>query len=244
MDCNNYRGVSILCHCGKVYSSILLQRMRKRMDEILAEEQAGLRAQRNTTEQIFVLRQVVEKYTEMNKDLFVGYIDFRKAFDSTWRRELWRVMRNLGFAEKLVKILESMYEGTYSAVRSSGGLSEWFETIVAVKQGRILSPLLFNIFLEAIMSQALRDGEEGAVIGGYWISNLRFVDDIAGLGETREALDRLMCRISLEAEKLGMSVNVDKTEVQCIWQDQQIINMSINGKKLNQWRNLFIWAVL
>ena len=234
MDCNNYRGVSILCHCSKVYSNILLRRMRKRTDEILAEEQAGFRAQRNTTEQIFVLRQVVEKYTEMNKDLFVGYIDFRKAFDSIWRRGLWRVMRNLGFAEKLVKILENMYEGTYSAVRSSGGLSEWFETIVGVKQGCILSPLLFNIFLEAIMSQALRDGEEGAVIGGYLISNLRFADDIAGLGETREALDRLMCRISLEAEKLGMSVNVDKTEVQCIGQDQQIINVAINGKKLNQ----------
>src|SRR6476469_3926337 len=84
------------------------------------------------------------------------------------------------------------------------------------------------------MSQALRDIEEGAVMGGYLISNLRFADDIAGLGETREALDRLMCRISLEAEKLGMSVNVDKTDSQCIGQDQQIINVAINGKKLNQ----------
>src|SRR6476619_7843816 len=127
----------------------------------------------------------------MNKDLFVGYIDFRKAFDSIWRRELWRVMRNLGFAEKLVKILENMYEGTSSAVRSTGGLSEWFETIVGVKQGCILSPLLFNIFLEARMSQALRDGEEGAVIEGYLISNLRFADGISGLGETREEIGRL-----------------------------------------------------
>src|SRR6476469_9406671 len=145
IDSNYYRGVSILFRCSKVYSNILLQRMRKRTDEILAEEQAGFRAQRNTTEQIFVLRQVVEKYTEMNKNLFVGYIDFRKAFDSIWRRGLWRVMRNLGFAEKLVKNLENMYEGMYSAVRSSGGLSEWFESIVGVKQGCILSPFLFHL---------------------------------------------------------------------------------------------------
>src|SRR6476619_2371071 len=110
MDCNNYRGVGILCHCSKVYSNILLRRTRKRTDEILAEEQAGFRAQRNTTEQIFVLSQVVEKYMEMNKDLFVGYIDFRKAFDCIWRRGLRRVKQNLlGFAEKLVKILENMY---------------------------------------------------------------------------------------------------------------------------------------
>src|SRR6476469_664175 len=153
IDSNYYRGVSILFRCSKVYSNILLQRMRKRTDEILAEEQAGCRAQRNTTEQIFVLRQVVEKDMEMNKDLFVGYIDFRKAFDSIGRRGLWRVMRNLAFAAKLVKILENMYEGTYSAMRSSGGLSEWFETIVRVKQGYILLPLLLNIFLEAIMTQ-------------------------------------------------------------------------------------------
>jgi len=52
----------------------------------------------------------MEKYLEMNWGLYIGYIDFRKAFDSAWREGLWRVLRRLGYAEKLVKILDSMYK--------------------------------------------------------------------------------------------------------------------------------------
>ena len=128
-----------------------MNRLRKRTEEILSEEQAGFRADRSTIDQIFTLRQLAEKYTEMNRGLYVGYIDFRKAFDSVWREGLWRVMRNLGFEEKIVRVLESIYQGTFSAVRAGGNLSNWFETTVGVLQGCALSPLIFNVFLEAIM---------------------------------------------------------------------------------------------
>ena len=68
-DCNNYRGVSLLCHCSKVFTRILLERLRRRTEEVLAEEQAGFRAGRSTVDQIFTLRQLSEKYIEMNKGL-------------------------------------------------------------------------------------------------------------------------------------------------------------------------------
>ena len=75
-------------------------------------------------------------------------------------------MRHYGYPEKIVRILENAYKGTFSAVRVGGELSEWFETIVGVLQGCVLSPLLFNIFLELIMAMALDGSGEGAVIGG------------------------------------------------------------------------------
>jgi len=234
MECNNYRGVSLLCHSSKIFSRILLNRLRKRTEEILSEEQAGFRAGRSTIDQIFTLRQLAEKYIEMDRGLYVGYIDFKKAFDSVWREGLWRVMRHLGYEEKTVRILESMYQGTFSAVRAGGNLSDWFETTVGVLQGCALSPLLFNVFLEAIMGRALAEREEGAIIGGNLISNLRFADDIGALAESNQGLQDNMNSISLEAERLGMKMNLEKTEVQYIGKEKVAMDISIGGTTLKQ----------
>ena len=234
MECNNYRGISLLCHSSKIFSRIILNRLRKRTEEILSEEQAGFRADRSTIDQIFTLRQLAEKYTEMNRGLYVGYIDFRKAFDSVWREGLWRVMRSLGFEEKIVRVLESMYQGTFSAVRAGRNLSNWFETTVGVMQGCALSPLLFNVFLEAIIGRALVQSEEGAMIGGNLISNLRFADDIGSLAESNQGLQNSMSSISREAERMGMRMNLEKTEVQYIGKEKVTMDLSINGTLLKQ----------
>src|SRR6218665_2929304 len=68
---------------------------------------------------------------------------------------------------------------TFSAVCANGELSEWFETVMGVLQSCVLSPLLFNIFLEMIMAMALDGSNEEAGIGGERIGDLRFADDIA-----------------------------------------------------------------
>jgi len=71
---------------------------------------------------------------EFGKDLYICYIDFRKAFDSVWRDGLWSVMRHLEYQEKIVRILEDLYSETLSAVRVNGGITEWFATLVGVLQ--------------------------------------------------------------------------------------------------------------
>ena len=141
LDCSNYRGISLLCQSSKIFSSIILHRIKARTEEILSEAQAGFRRDRSTIDQIFTLRQIAEKYEEFGKDLYVCYVDFRKAFDSVWRKGLWKVMRHFGYPEKVVRILENAYKDTFSAVRVDGELSDWFNTVVGVLQGCVLSPL-------------------------------------------------------------------------------------------------------
>jgi len=80
----------------------------------------------------------------------------------------------MGYPEKIIRILESLYRDTFSAVRIG---AEWFQTIVGVLQGCILSPLLFNIFLQVAMT--FGDNNVGAAMNGNVISKLRFADDIA-----------------------------------------------------------------
>ena len=92
-------------------------------------------------------------------------------------------MRHCGYPEKIIRVLESVYKDTFSAVRVDGELTEWFEIIVGVLQGCVLSPLLFNIFLEIVIAIALHGTGSGAVINGVLLSDLRFADDIALLAE-------------------------------------------------------------
>ena len=90
---------------------------------------------------------------KFGKELYVCYIDLRKAFDSVWRRKgLWKVLIHYGYPEKIIRILENMYKDTFNTVRVNGKISDWYSTIVGVLQGCVLPPLLFIILLEAVIS--------------------------------------------------------------------------------------------
>uniref|UniRef100_H3A4I6 Reverse transcriptase domain-containing protein n=1 Tax=Latimeria chalumnae TaxID=7897 RepID=H3A4I6_LATCH len=190
-QCQNYRTISLISHPSKVFLRILHNTMKSLAESLIAEEQAGFRAGRNTMEQIFNLRILVEKHLEHQKPVFHNFIDFKKAFDRVWQKALWVTMWKYNFGTKLINIIEALYENSKSAVLTNGILGEWFPTTVSVRQGCLLSPTLFNIFLEHIMTEAL-DGFEGSIkVGGRLITNLQFADDIDLLGGTEEELQEI-----------------------------------------------------
>ena len=86
----------------------------------------------------------------------------------------------------LIQVIENLYGNASSAVYYSNTIGEWFRTSVGVRQGCLLSPTLFNIFLERIMETALENHEGTVSIGGRTITNLRFADDIDGLAGTEK----------------------------------------------------------
>ena len=94
-----------------------MERLETRTDEILSEEQAGFKLLHCTIDHIFTIRQLTEKYTNLTRDLYICYVDFRKAFDSIWREGLWKVMTHLRHPEKIVRTLENLYSGALSAAR-------------------------------------------------------------------------------------------------------------------------------
>ena len=132
--CDNYRGISLLCHSEKIIASVILNRIRQKTGVVLSEAQAGFRLGRSTIDQLFTLRQLTEKYTEYNKIPYICYMDFKKVFDSIWSKGLWQIMRHLGYPEKIVRLLEKLYEKMLSAVRVDGDITEWFGTLVGVLQ--------------------------------------------------------------------------------------------------------------
>jgi len=105
LSCDNYRGISLLSDCGKVMTSILFERLKQRTEEILSEAQAIFRPRRSTIDQLFTLRRLAEKFCEFSRHLYVCYVNFKKAFGSVWQIGLWKVIRFLGYADKIVRLL-------------------------------------------------------------------------------------------------------------------------------------------
>ena len=155
--CTNYRTISLITHPSKVMLKILLNRIKHKSEEIIAEEQAGFRANRSTVEQIFNIRTLIEKHIQHQRDLYHNFIDFTKAFDRVWHDGLWHTLRQFNFDTTIIDIVESLYKNANSAVLSNNTIGEFFKTNVGVRQGCIMSPVLFNIYLEHIIQETLHD---------------------------------------------------------------------------------------
>ena len=85
---------------------IMLNRLKPQAEKIIADEQAGFRAGRSTTEQIFNLRILYEKYLQHQQDLYHVFIDFKKAFDRVWHAALWATMKNYNISANLIRVIK------------------------------------------------------------------------------------------------------------------------------------------
>ena len=191
----NYRTISLISHPSKVMLKITLNRLKPQAEKIIAEEQAGFRAGRSTTEQIFNLRILCEKYLQHQQDLNHVFTDFKKAIDRVWHATLWAAMKKYNISENLIRVIENLYDKATSAVLFNSSIGDWLRITVGVRQGCLLSPTLFNIFLERIMTDILEDHEGTVSIGGRTITSLRFADDIDGLAGEEEELTKLFERL-------------------------------------------------
>ena len=95
----------------------------------------------------------------------------------------------------IIRAIENLSDKAQSAVPFSGSTGEWFRTTVGVRQGCMLSPTFFNIFLERIMHEALDDHEDSDSIGGRLITNFRFADGIVVNAEEEEEAGVLVDRL-------------------------------------------------
>ena len=153
--CTNWRGISLLSTPGKVMATILLNRMKAAVDQTLRPNQAGFRPGRSCCDQIFSLRQIIDKCLAWQKPVLLNFIDFKKAFDCIHRESLWKIVAKYGIPNKIINIMKSFYQGSCCAVRTEGILGELFEIHSGVRQGCVLSPLLFAIIMDWVLKRSM-----------------------------------------------------------------------------------------
>ena len=116
----NYRTISLISHPSKVMLKIILNRLQPQTEEITAEEQAGFKAGRSTTEQVIYLRILCEKYLQHQQNLYNVFIDFKKAFDRIWHEALWATMRKYHINVSIIRAIKNLYNKAQSAVLCNG----------------------------------------------------------------------------------------------------------------------------
>ena len=145
--CGNYRGICILPVGYKILAKVLYKRLQVYCEDIIGDYQAGFRLSRATTDQIFIIRQALEKYWEFNKNSYHLFVDFKQAYDSVHRPSLWNILKFFHIPEKLINFVQMCYRNTTCRIKVGGVLTEPFDIHGGLKQRCALSTLLFNLVL-------------------------------------------------------------------------------------------------
>ena len=188
-DCKNYIGIMLLSVHGKVLNRVILDRLKTGVDAKLRDHQAGFRKDRSCTDQIATLRIIVEQSMEWDSSLYINFVDYEKAFDSLDRDTLWKLLQHYGIPNELISFIRNSYEDTACSVIHAGQLTDSFMVNTGVRQGCLLSPFLYLLAIDWIMTKTTTNRRNG-IQWTHWsqLEDLDFADDLALLSHSHQQM--------------------------------------------------------
>ena len=215
---NNYRGISLLSAISKCFTSILNRRLYKWMENEnkILENQAGFRKEYTTIDHIFTLHAIAQScLSRKGRKLYVAFVDFKKAFDSVNHVKLMECLQNEGVQGKFYEILKTMYQSLISCVRIKGTCSDFFHCPKGVRQGCVLSPTLFSLFINKLAEHVSQSGRHGVQLlpGLMELFILLFADDVTLISTSTIGLQNQLDCLKQSCEELKLEVNIDKTKI-------------------------------
>ena len=215
-ECSNCRGISLLSVVGKVHGTILINRIRDETENVIAEVQSGFRS-RGCTNQIFIGRQICEKYLGKGKDVYFAFLDEEKRYDRVDRDTMWNVLRLYGMDGRLLQGVKSLYVGSKACVRVGNEVSEQFPVRVGLRNGCVMLPWLFNLHIDGVVREVntrvlgrglkLVDGNSN----GWELNQLLFADDSVVMADSERKLCQLVTEFGRVCERRKLRVNVGKS---------------------------------
>lgn len=211
LRCENYRGISLLSIGYKIFTTSIKNKLEPISERLLGEYQAGFRRERSTTDQLFTLKQLLEKCWERNVNIYQIFVDFKQAYDSIQRKKLLQILLELGVPAKLVRLIQLTHLDTNARVRVQNTLTDAFQVNQGLKQGDGLAPMLFNLALEAVIRKT-------SIQRNYTLVNksaqvIGYADDINIVGRSVRAVKECYSEIKEAAKEVGLRINEEKTKV-------------------------------
>ena len=167
-------------------------------------------------DQIFTFKSLSEKFVGMKREMYVCFMNLEKAYDRVDRENLFSVLYKKGVRGELLNAVKAFYKNSMAGVRMGHKVGELFEVKGGLRQGCVMSPWLFNLYLDDVIKGMNVDGR-GVRIKYKGeeeeLSVLLFADDGLLIAETEEKLGELVEEFRRECEQKGLRVNVNKTKV-------------------------------
>lgn len=229
--CENWRAITLLSVISKVMARIILERIKTKIETRLRQNQAGFRTRRSCTDHIATLRIIIEQALEWQNKMYLNFIDFEKAFDRVNREKMWLILENYGIPEKYINIIKLFYKNYTAQVLHNGTLTRKFEIQTGVRQGCVLSPTIFIILMDWVMTRAVRNKTGIRWNVFHQLEDLEFADDVCLLSEKRQHMQKKTEKIAKEAKKLGLKINVKKTKIMKINTPREM-GIYINEKEI------------
>ena len=189
---------------------------------------------------VLVFSWIIQTAREFRKNIYFCFIDYAEAFYCVDHNKLWKILEETGIPDHLTCLLRNLYAFQEETVRGGHGTTAWFQIGKGVCQGRILCPDSFIFYAVYNMRNAgLEEAHAGLKIAGRNINNLRYADDTTLMAESEEELKRLCMKVKEESEKVGLKLNIQKTQIMA---SGPITSWDIDGETVEPVSGFLLWA--
>ena len=214
-DPDNYRGIAIGSALGKIFSLILLDRLESviQISHPISPNQIGFKKGHRTSDHIYVSKTIVDKIVKNEKGkLFVAFIDFRKAYDRINRTLLFLKPQRLGIQGLFYNNIKALYKSVYYQIKVKGGYLEPIASKFGLKQGGVLSPLLFNLYVDD-MKFIFDDKCDPVTLLMKPLSHLLYADDLLLLSTSASGLKTCLSKLESYCNMWQLEINIKKCKV-------------------------------
>ena len=244
LDPDNYRAISLLCCLGKFFSAILNQRLLKFVldNNIISKEQLGFMPGNRTSDALIILYNLYNQYCRKNnKYIYACFVDFKKAFDRVPRHILFEKLISHNITGKFYDCIKNMYLNDQAAIKIGDKITDKFEINQGVKQGCIISPLLFNIFLADLPKRLNENKNDPLYLNeneNETLSCIVWADDLLLLSETETGLNNMLEDLNLYSYENLLEINLDKTKCMIFNKTGRLIRRTfyLGNKKVDMTR--------
>ena len=228
---DNYRGLTINSCLGKLFNTVMNNRLLCFLEKnkSICDNQIGFKKKARTGDHIFIINTIFRKFCNAKKKLYVCFVDFRKAYDKVWQEALLLKLLKMGVRGNFFGVIRSMYTDCRSCIKNDGFLSNTFPCLSGVRQGDVMSPNLFNIYINDLPSIFDNDNDSPK-LNNVYVHCLLYADDLVLFSLTEDGLQDKLNKLYAYCKDWGLEINSKKTQVMAM--SNSNAELPIRGMKI------------
>ena len=235
-DCSNFRGIRLLNSGYKAYAKIITQRFKTISEAILLEEQNGFRIGRSCIDNVFTIKQTIEKRKEFNLKTHVAFLDLEKACDRVNRSQLLQILNKRSIPYHLIEVIKSLYKNTGVQIDTGRKILDKIYINQGIRQGCNLSPALFNIYIDDLLRNWKHKADAGIMLNRkLYLNTLLFADDQVVIQDSKDKLQKSVYILNKMSKDYNLKISTDRTKIMA-FKGKRVVcsNIEIDGSILEQ----------